>query len=47
MSPAILRLVLVQTPSGKYPPAADGDKYRDPQADIILRVRDLGIFSPK
>ena len=27
--------------------AADGNKYRDPQADILKSVRDLGTLSPK
>lgn len=31
----------------KFPHAADGDKYRDPQPDIIQRARDLETFSSK
>lgn len=29
------------------PPPADRKKYRDPQPDLIQRVRDLGALSPK
>ena len=33
---------LPQPLSEKLPPAADGTKYRDPQSDIMLKVRDFG-----
>jgi hypothetical protein len=29
------------------PPAADENRYRDPQPDSIQRVRDLEVISPK
>jgi hypothetical protein len=29
------------------PPAADGNKYRDPQANIMQSVRDLGTLISK
>ena len=38
---------LAQPSSEKLPPAADGNKYRDPQPDIMQRVRDLGTLRPK
>jgi hypothetical protein len=31
----------------KLPPAADGNKCRDPQTDNVQRVRDLGTFRLK
>jgi hypothetical protein len=31
----------------KLPPAAGGNKYRDPLPDIMQRVRNLGIHIPK
>lgn len=37
---------LPQPSSEKRPPAVDGNQDRDPQADIIQSVRDLGILSP-
>lgn len=36
-----------QPSSEKCPPAADGNKYRDPQPDNVQRVRDPGILSSK
>ena len=36
----------IQPSPEKLPHSADGNKYRDPQPDIIQRVRDLGTFSP-
>ena len=38
---------LAQPSSVTLPPAADGNKYRDPQPDNMQRVRDLGTLSPK
>jgi hypothetical protein len=38
---------LAQTSPEKLPPAADGNKYRDPQPDIIQTVKDYGILGPK
>ena len=38
---------LVQPSSEKFPAAADGNKYGDPQPDIVQPVGDLGILSPK
>jgi hypothetical protein len=38
---------LAQPSSEMFPPAADGRKYRDPQTDIIQKVRDLGTQSSK
>jgi hypothetical protein len=32
---------LAQSPSGKLPPPVDRKNYRDPQPDIVQRVRDL------
>lgn len=31
-----------QPPSEKLPPAGDGNKYRDPEPESVLRARDLG-----
>lgn len=31
----------------KFPPAANGNEYRDPQLDIRQSVRDFGTFCPK
>lgn len=28
------------------PPSSDGNRYREPQPDIMLRARDLGILCP-
>ena len=38
---------LDQPSSEKLPPAAEVNKYRDPQLDTMQRVRDPGILSPK
>ena len=38
---------LAQPSSEKLPPAADGNKYRDPQPDITQREKDLGTLCPK
>ena len=33
-------------PSEKLPPAADENKYKDPQADFTQRIRDSGTLRP-
>ena len=38
---------LAQSSPEKLPPAADGNKYRDPRSDIMQRMRHLGTLSPK
>ena len=38
---------LAQLSTEELPPAAEGNKYRDPQPDTRQRVRDLGTKSPK
>jgi hypothetical protein len=38
---------LIQPSPQRLPPAEDGSKYRDSQADIMQRVRDLRIHSSK
>jgi hypothetical protein len=37
---------LVQSSLEKLRPVADGNKYIDPQAQEVHRVRDLGVLSP-
>jgi hypothetical protein len=38
---------LVQLPTERHSPAADGNKWRDVQPDITQRMRDLRKLCPK
>jgi hypothetical protein len=43
----LIEQCLPQLPSEECPPAADGNKYRDPHPDTMQRVRELGTLIPK
>ena len=47
LTKALIEQCLAQPSSEKLPPAAGGNKYRDPQSDMMQRVKDLGTLSPK
>lgn len=42
----MIRQCLPKTSSKMFPPAEDGNKYRDPYPDNMQRVRDLNGRSP-